>query len=233
MLNQQQIPLDFLHFDEKTFNQYVFGKNSELDIILNDPKQQVIFIWGEPFSGKTHLLSALYQQYLKNNKSAIYLPLSINHETSSQKIPIQMLENIEQSDLVCIDDIETIAGNREWEEALFFLYNQMLSNGHKLLISGKNNAENINFCLKDLKSRLQWGITYHLKPLDDNDKIQILQNRAEIKSFSLSSEVAQFLVNRVSRNLEDLLQLLDKLDFATLSEQRKLTIPFVKKTLGL
>lgn len=228
MTNHQQLPLQFQHLQEQSFSQFIFGSNADLLPLLNDPVQNVIVIWGNAFSGKTHLLSALYHQYLKVNKSAIYLPLSLKQELS-----VEMLENIESSELICIDDIDAIAGDRVWEEALFGLYNQMKDSGHKLLISAQNNAENINFCLNDLKSRLQWGITYRLKPLIDAEKIQILQNRAELKGFSLADDVAGFLINRVSRNLPDLIHLLDKLDYASLSEQRKLTIPFVKKYLNL
>jgi DnaA-homolog protein len=228
MTVQQQLPLEFHYIEEQNFSQFTFGSNIDLFPILNDPMQNIIFIWGNSFSGKTHLLSALYHQYLKENKSAIFLPLS-----AKQELSIEMLENIESSDLICIDDIHSIAGDKIWEEALFNLYNQMNTAGHKLLISSHSNAENINFCLKDLKSRLQWGITYKIKPLTDSEKIQLLQNRAEAKLFELSDEVAQFLLNRVSRNLSDLIQLLDKLDYASLSQHRKLTIPFVKKNLGL
>lgn len=228
MTGQQQLPLEFHHLEEQNFCQFIFGSNIDLLSILNDPLQNVIFLWGDSFSGKTHLLSALYHQYLKENKPAIFLPLSIKQELS-----IEILENIESSELICIDDIHAIAGDRVWEEALFDLYNQMKAAGHKLLISSRSNAENSHFCLNDLKSRLQWGITYQLKSLTDAEKIQLLQNRAELKLFSLSDEVAQFLLHRVSRNLHDLIQLLDNLDYASLSQQRKLTIPFVKKHLGL
>ena len=228
MTSHQQLPLEFQHVQEQSFDQFIFGSNSDLLPILNDPLQNVLFVWGNSFSGKTHLLSALYHQYLKENKSAIFLPLSIKQELS-----VDILENIETSALICIDDIDAIAGDRQWEESLFYLYNQMKTSGNKMLISSHSNAVNLNFCLNDLKSRLQWGITYQLKPLMDAEKIQLLQNRAQLKSFSLSDDVAQFLLNRVSRNLPDLIQLLDKLDYASLSQQRKLTIPFVKNFLEL
>jgi len=228
MIEQQQLPLEFNYIEEQNFSQFIFGSNKDLFPILNDPMQNIIFIWGNSFSGKTHILSALYHQYLKYNKSAIFLPLSAKNDLS-----IDMLENIESSDLICIDDIDFIVGDKIWEEALFNLYNHMKTAGNKLLISSHSNAKNLNFCLKDLKSRLQWGITYKIKPLTDAEKIQLLQNRAELKLFELSNEVAQFLLNRASRNLPDLIQLLDKLDYASLSQHRKLTIPFVKKNLGL
>ncbi len=228
MVKHQQLPLQFEYMQEQTFQEYIFGDNQDLLSLLNDPLQQVIFIWGDNFSGKTHLLSALYHQYIEENKSAIFLPLSIKADLS-----VDMLENIQSSSLICIDDIDNIAGDRQWEEALFTLYNQMRDLGHRLVVSANNNAENIAFCLADLKSRLQWGITYKLKPLSDTQKIELLQNRAQLKGFYLDNEVAEFFLNRVSRNLESLINLLDKLDYASLSEQRKLTIPFVKKHLEL
>ena len=139
-----------------------------------------------------------------------------------------MLDNIQKSELVCIDDIDEIAGDRVWEEALFNLYNQMRELNHKLVVTAQCNATNTDFVLKDLKSRLQWGITFKLNSLSDTDKIELLKQRAEIKGFDLTQDVANYLLTRISRNLPELIQLLDKFDYASLVEQRKLTIPFIK-----
>ena len=45
-------------------------------------------------------------------------------------------------------------------------------------------------------------------------------------------DVAAFVIRRSERNLGQLLQVLDTLERASLVEQRKLTVPFVKKVLG-
>ena len=71
-------------------------------------------------------------------------------------------------------------------------------------------------------------MTYHLQAVSDKDKIDLLQKRANARNFEIPEEVAAYLVKNVKRDLPSLLALLDKLDQASLTEQRKLTIPFVK-----
>jgi len=87
--------------------------------------------------------------------------------------------------------------------------------------------------LADLRSRLSWGLVLQLNELGDNDKISTLKSRANKRGFELPTSVAQFLLNRCSRNMHDLQDLLDSLDKASLMAQRKITIPFVKHTLGI
>jgi DnaA family protein len=76
-----------------------------------------------------------------------------------------------------------------------------------------------------------WDLIFHLEPLSDLEKINVLQQRAHLRGFELSDEVAEYLVKRVKRDLPSLIKLLNKFDDATLVEKRKLTVPFVKSLL--
>ena len=53
------------------------------------------------------------------------------------------------------------------------------------------------------------------------------------KMLVVSDECARFLLTRLSRDMRALLDVLDKLDHASMAAQRKLTIPFIKSTLKL
>ena len=145
-----------------------------------------------------------------------------------------ILENLEAIDLLAIDDIDTIAGDRDWEVALFHLYNRVRDQGHGILvIAGKQSPTHLNITLPDLRSRLAWGMSFQLHPLDEADKISTLIQRAHSLGLQLSDSVAQFLVTRCSRNMSDLIDILARLDNASLAAQRRLTIPFVKQVLAL
>jgi DnaA family protein len=86
--------------------------------------------------------------------------------------------------------------------------------------------------LADLRSRLSWGIVYQLEAVDDEDKTSILQFRAMRRGLALSPGVASYIVSRAPRALDQLLEVLDQLDQASLAQQRALSIPFVKQALG-
>jgi len=84
-----------------------------------------------------------------------------------------------------------------------------------------------------LASRLDWGQIYWLQPLNDDEKVLALQKRAGIRGFELPEDVGRFLIKRLDREMRTLFETLDQLDRASIRLQRKLTIPFVKETLGL
>ena len=96
------------------------------------------------------------------------------------------------------------------------------------MISGSLAPAQLDLKLADLKSRLGWGLTLQIKPLNDMQKLAVLQKRAMLRGMELNDESGQFLLKRYSRDMDDLLRLLDILDKASLSEQRRLTIPFIR-----
>jgi DnaA-homolog protein len=121
----------------------------------------------------------------------------------------------------------------EWELALFNLFNRLRDAGKLLIVAAIHGPQELAVNLPDLKSRLQWGTTFHVQTLDDDQKQAALQFRAKARGLELSDEVAAFIIQRLPRDMNELFWQLNRLDHASLAEQRKLTIPFVKKVLGL
>lgn len=201
-----------------------------------DVQQPFFYIWGNQGCGKSHLLKAVSNQYLFNQQSSSYIPLAKSHYFSPQ-----VLENASQLNVVCLDDFQAIAGNDEWELAIFDLFNQireqqgLFGSEHKtlLLISANCPPHELKIRLPDLHSRLLWGEVYQLSDLNDEQKRIVLQNNTYRKGMELSDEVANFLIKRLGSDLSFLLKTLDHLDRASLQAQRKLTMPFVKETLKL
>lgn len=101
----------------------------------------------------------------------------------------------------------------------------------RLLVSAETSPLHIQLQLADLKSRLSSGVTYQLHLMNDEEKIEALKLRAHCRGLELNQAVAQFLLNHCPRNMRQLFETLEKLDHASLAEQRRLTIPFVKQIL--
>lgn len=230
-LTNRQLALAIHLNDEATLKDYCWNNNillrQQLEEMLQNKGERLLYLWGNPGSGKSHLLQACCQEL--NQRSAIYLPLQLLKEWGPQAI-----EGTDDQDLICIDDIEAIAGDSHWEEALFHLYNRIKDNEYsRLIISGKLPPPASAIHLADLKSRLSWGLVMQVNELNDDHKINTLKHHAQKRGFALPDSVGQFLLNRCSRNMHDLNQLLHHLDEASLAAQRKITIPFVKATLNL
>ncbi len=146
----------------------------------------------------------------------------------------EVLDGMEHLALVCIDNIQCVAGNQRWEMAIFNLYNRIVETGRtRLLITGDRPPRQLNLQLPDLASRLDWGQIYKLQPLSDAEKLQALQLRAKLRGFELPEDVGHFLLKRLDREMRTLFAALNRLDHASIAAQRKLTIPFVKDILKL
>ena len=186
-----------------------------------------LYLWGESGAGCSHLLQAACHQAGSRGRSAFYLPLDL----LLQQGPV-ILEGLETLELVCIDQLHRLAGIPEWEEGLFHLYNRLREANRSLLIAANRAPRQLRLELPDLASRLSWGVVYRIEALDDSAKQAALQARAHARGIELTDEVAQFILHRSPRQTGELFELLDQLDRASLSAQRKVTIPFVKQTLG-
>ena len=101
-----------------------------------------------------------------------------------------------------------------------------------MLLSADGAPRTLPVKLPDLASRLSWGIVYQLPQVDDDTRAAILRFRAERRGLSLAAEVAAYIVHRAPRSTDRLLEVLEELDRVSLAEQRALSIPFVKQTLG-
>lgn len=185
--------------------------------------EAVIYLWGAHGVGRSHLLQAACLQFELTGRNAIYLPLA-----DLVAYTPDILENLEQYDLVCLDDLQYIAGNRRWEEALFHLFNRLRDAGKQLLIAANKPPNGLAIKLADLQSRLGLALVFQLHALTDQEKNKALQLRAAKRGMQLTSEVANFMLSRSERDIAHLIELLDELDKASLDAQRKLTIPFVK-----
>ncbi len=225
-----QLPLQLDIPEQYRFAHYHSGANREAVITLQrwaeGEGERYLYLWGEPGSGKTHLLQACCHTAHRHGRRVGYLPLSRFHRHDPA-----LLEGLERVDLLCIDDVHVIAGDPDWELALFHCFNRLSDQGRRLLAAGRWPPARLPIRLTDLRTRLAWGLTLQLKPLDDADKLAALRLRARHLGLELSPQVARFLLTRHPRDLPSLWRLLEQLDRATLAAKRKLTIPFLKQFL--
>lgn len=229
----QQLALELQLRDDARFANFSAGDNKVLLALLEETvltaSEQFVYVWGAPGVGRTHLLQACCHLAFEQKLQCFYLPLLTHFEDFSPDV----LNGLEACDLLCVDDLQCIAGDSAWEEAFFHLYNRVRERKTRLIMSATQAPKELNIKLPDLVSRLSWGLTFHVEPLQDQDKLDNLHLRAKARGLQLSEEVAKFLLTRCQRDMRSLVSALDMLDQASLVAQRKLTIPFVKETLGL
>jgi len=226
-----QIPFQFGDFQQNELASFLPGENQTLlqllQTIANKESVHSLYQWGATGTGKTHLLQAVCKQADELGQQVAYIPLKQHKDISPE-----MLHDLGDLDLVCIDDIECVSGQIEWQQGLTWLYNELRDNRHSLIISANISPTNIALEIEDLKSRMNWDQVYQIKSPNDELKIQILKQKAAARSFELGDDVIEFLIRRVDRDLGSLLKILDEIDHASLAAKRKITIPFVKKLIS-
>lgn len=216
--------------DDANFANYYSGPNQEVVDALKaqwtTSGESYIFLWGTSGVGCSHLLQSACHYAEARGHHSIYLPLDELVSFSTD-----VLEGIEQLPLIALDNIQAIAGNSEWEAALFHLYNRVQQRQGHLLIAANQAPNHLNIQLADLSSRLSWGTVYQLESLSDEQKLNMLRLRATRLGINMTDDVARYVLTRGPRDMQALCDLLLKLDAASLQAQRKITIPFVRETM--
>lgn len=187
-----------------------------------------VFIWGDASSGVSHLLQATCQRASADGLSSIYLPLK---DFQAAENPEELLVGIETTQLVCIDDLDSVISNSSWSEQLFHMFNRCLITRSSIVFGANSSPAALEVVLPDLESRLRSCLTYKLVKLSDSEKLDALVFRAKRRGMDMPGNVADYIATRFSRNLTDQFDLLERLDRLSLIEKRVLTIPFVKKVI--
>jgi len=225
----RQLALELQLADYARFDSFYGGPNAAvLEAARHAARatgQQVNWIWGAAGSGRSHLLQAAVAEAGEAGALCAWLPL-----TSAELAP-EMLEGMGHLDLLCVDDVDSVAGDPGWESALFAVFEELRANSGRLLVTAAVPMPQADFKLRDLASRLASGPTWRLRPMDDDECLQALQLRASWRGLDLPAEVGQLLLQRTERSNKALFALLDTLDKAALAAQRKLTVPFVRALL--
>jgi DnaA-homolog protein len=209
---------------EAVFDSFAAGPNGEIVAALRTPGTVPIWLWGARGSGRTHLLQAACAA--AGSAAAAYFPVG-----DAQNLPPEALQGFASRGVLCIDDVDVIAGDLRWEQVLFQLFNEALELRTRLIFAASAPPGALPWVLGDWRSRAAACIVYQLRELDDAARIDALRLRALQRGLQLPPETADYLLRRMPRDLTSLLGLLDDLDEASLAAQRRLTIPFIRDAL--
>ena len=229
MLFSPQIPLPLMPLRDNSFENFISGPNHAVVTALKhlpDEPGSFVFLYGGEGSGKTHLLNALCIESRERQQRAFYLSLK-----RLPKGAIASLQGLDKLDLVCIDDLHVIAGDQAWEEALFHCFNRVREANGRLLVSSRERLSALELGLPDLASRLAWGLRLQLTPLDDHEKLAVINLHSDALGLNLPEEVQQYLLKRHDRSLTSLIHSVESLQQAAITHKRRITIPLAREVL--
>ena len=224
----KQLALDIGLASDPSFANFFVGPNEaavrQLALWANDlPNTPVpTYLWGEEASGKTHLLKAVSEVLREQGASSGWMDAS-------------MLTPPEFNDswsAVIMDDCHLYTAAQQRAAFNWFINALSTDNGQPRWLVAAGNVPPADLPLReDLRTRLGWGHVFALKALSEAERRAVLKREADMRGVCLGEDVMDFMLTRFSRDLGNLMQLLDKLDSYALQTKRAITIPLIKTML--
>jgi len=221
-----QLPLSLRWPRRQRFEHFYPAANAAalaaVQALASQPGAAWLYLSGPSGSGKSHLLLAASQVAHGVGRTVQYLPLK---SLGDHAVAIR---GVMGREFIALDNLDAIAGHREAEHALFDLYNRARAEGTALIFAAEVVPTQLPLTLPDLRSRLGACTQFSLKPLEDAERREVLKSQAALRGIELDDTVLDWLFARYVRDLGALLDLLDRLDQASLAAQRRVTVPFLR-----
>ena len=184
----------------------------------------VCYLHGPPGSGRSHLLNACCH--------AAAGPAALLASDAFADMPAAgMLESLARCRVVCVDDVQRMAGQPMWEATLFHLFNRTQATGAGIVVAADAPPGALGVALPDLVSRFAAGGVYRVALLDDSGMREALKREAERRGLRMDAAVANYILTRAERDMRSLLSLLDTLDAAVTGSGRALSVPLVRQVV--
>ena len=227
-----------------TFDNFIVGKPNELayaaaqrvaqsEVVSFNP----LFLYGGVGLGKTHLMHAVAWNIKKRSpkKNVVYL--------TAEKFMYQFIkalrfknimsfkEQFRSVDVLMIDDVQFIIGKDNTQEEFFHTFNTLVDKKRQIIISADKSPADLEGLEDRLKSRLGWGLVADIHPLTYELRLGILQAKAEQKSMTLTSDVLEFLADKITNNVREMEGALNRLAVHASLQDSEVTVDLVKDVL--
>ena len=241
----KQFALDISHSPKASLENYLPGKDFALISALQDIQhswakpspqhssnplnQRWIYWWGPEGSGRSHLLNAIANAAEKFGLQRLALtPFEPSSWVRAEEKMVTLTESTAPS-VITVDDVDRL--DDRLVGSLFRILNGVQAS-KAIYVFMAGNAAPANLKLReDLRTRLGWGLIFQTQLLDDDEKIQALEEAAKARGLVLSPDVLPWLLSRFYRDMPSLMALIDALDAYSLETKRAVTLPLVRELL--
>ena len=228
-----------------TFETFVVGNNNKFAhaaslAVAEAPAASYnpLFIYGGVGLGKTHLMHAIGNEIIRNNKDAKILYVT------SEKFTNQLVNAIKDNkneqfrntyrtiDVLLIDDIQFIAGKNMAQEEFFHTFNALHESGKQIIISSDKPPKDIQLLEDRLKSRFEWGIIADISNPDYETRLAILRKKAQLDNILIDDEILANIATRIDSNIRELEGTLNKLIAKASLTNSPITMEMAEKAIN-
>ena len=200
-----------------TFDTFVVGNNNRFAhaaalAVGNEPGKSYnpLFLYGGVGLGKTHLMQAIGNRIIEENRKANVLYVT------SEKFTNQLVNSIKDNktemfrnkyrniDVLLIDDIQFIAGKDRVQEEFFHTFNTLREDGKQIIISSDTPPRDIQFLEDRLKSRFEWGLLADISCPDYETRLAILRKKAQDEKIIIDDAILSNIATNIDSNIREL-----------------------------
>lgn len=200
-----------------TFDTFVVGNNNRFAhaaslAVGNAPGNSYnpLFLYGGVGLGKTHLMHAIGNRILEDNRTSNVLYVT------SEKFTNQLINAIKDNkneifrnkyrnvDVLLIDDIQFIAGKERVQEEFFHTFNTLYEDRKQIVISSDKPPRDIPFLEDRLKSRFEWGLLADISCPDYETRLAILRKKAQDENIVIDDDILANIANKIDSNIREL-----------------------------
>lgn len=169
-----------------------------------------LFIYGGVGLGKTHLLHAIGNEVLRNNKEFKILYVTSEKFTNDfiNSLKDNNMDNFRNRyrniDVLLIDDIQFIAGKDRLQEEFFHTFNTLRESGKQIVLSSDKPPRDIPLLEDRLKSRFEWGILADVAMADYEVRLAILRKKADEKHAIIDDDILKNIAAKIDSNIREL-----------------------------
>ncbi|MCR5346509.1 MAG: chromosomal replication initiator protein DnaA [Fretibacterium sp.] len=204
-------------YSSYTFESFVVGKSNRMAhaaslAVAETPGKAYnpLFIWGGVGLGKTHLMHAICNYALRQNKNLRTLYLSAEQflnefiKAIASSRTAQFKERYRNLDILLIDDIQFLGSKEQSQEEFFHTFNSLHDEGRQVVICSDRQPSELKGIEERLTSRFSWGLVADIQPPDLETRIAILQKKAALRQYAIPDEVIHFLAQHIPSNIREL-----------------------------
>ena len=234
MDNPKQLIFPFQLNQKASFNNFFCSSDNRnlitrLSYIVSSNEAHEIIISGEKGAGKSFLIQAICNELGLKDKKFVFVPMN-----KAINMDIEIFQDLASLDVICIDDLQLILANRNWEKALFNLINECQQSSCSLIISiGDTQPLEKVTKLPDLLSRIKRMEFMMLRAVQNDELKRALDFVSDKLEIKIEKAELDFLLKHQTRKFSLLVKNLISLDQQAASLKRRITIPLIKETLKL
>ena len=218
MKNLNQLLLNFKYKQNFNYNDFYVSKSNYYAFKLVEKwpvwEKNILNIFGEKFSGKTHLANI----FINKNKGIKVKDEEINEDVFKK---FKLYENI------IIDDYN----NKCDEKLMYSIFNLVDQDNKYLIINSQTPINEINYNLNDLKSRSKNCLFAKIDNPDDELMFAIILKSFSDRQIQIDKKLIDYIIKRIDRSYGKIEEFIYKVDELSLKKKKPIDFKIIKEIL--